>query len=130
MLNLREGTAKLFLAEAMLVLVGVLVTSCLTTIFNQPPKPAVAIAEGSPYGPPPLTVAFDISGSSDPDGEIVSFTFNFADGSQLVEGTDLAQPISHTYLETGQYFATLTVVDNVGKEAIAKTLISVFGASE
>ena len=90
----------------------------------------IAIAEGNPYGPPPLEITFDISGSSDPDGEIVSFTFDFADGSESIAGTDLAQPITHTYSEEGQFFATLTVVDNVGKEALAKALISVFEPTE
>lgn len=130
MSNFRKCTVKLPLVVGTLVLVGLLVTSCLTAIFNQPPKPAISIVEGHPYGPPPRTITFDISGSSDPDGEIVSFTFDFADGSEPITGTDLAQSITHTYLEAGQYFATLTVVDNVGKEALAQALISVFEPTE
>lgn len=130
MSNFRKCTVKLPFVVGTLVLVGLLVTSCLTTIFNQPPKPAISIVEGSPYGPPPLTVTFDISGSSDPDGEIVSFTFDFADGSEPIAGTDLTQPITHTYLEKGLHFATLTVVDNGGKEALAQMIISVFDPAE
>lgn len=126
----REYVIKLSIVVGALVLVGLLVTSCLPSIFNRPPEPMIAIAEGNPYGPPPLEITFDISGSSDPDGEIVSFTFDFADGSEPIAGTDLTQPITHTYLEAGQYFATLTVVDNVGKEALAQALISVFEPTE
>ena len=122
----RKYVIKLSLVVGALALVGLFVTSCLPSIFNRPPKPVIAIAEGNPYGPPPLEITFDISGSSDPDGEIVSFTFDFADGSGPIAGTDLTQPIAHTYLEKGQHFATLTVVDNVGKEALAKIIISVF----
>ena len=113
-----------------LVLISLFVTSCLSGIFNRPPEPVIAIAEGNPYGPPPREITFDISGSSDPDGEIVSFTFDFADGSDPIEGTDLTQPITHTYLEKGLHFATLTVVDNTGTEAVAQTIISVFEPAE
>jgi len=84
---------KTALAVGALVLVSLFVTSCLSGIFNRPPEPVIAIAEGSPYGPPPREITFDISGSSDPDGEIVSFTFDFADGSEPVAGTDLTQPM-------------------------------------
>ena len=113
-----------------LTLVGLLVTSCLSSIFNRPPTPVIAIAEGSPYGAPPLDITFDISGSSDPDGEIVSFAFDFADGSEPIEGTDISQQITHTYLENGLHLATLTVVDNVGKEALVQMVISVFEPTE
>jgi len=53
--------------------------------------------------------------SSDPDGEIVSFTFDFGDGSARIEGNDLSEPISHLYEEAGLYIIILTVTDNDGK---------------
>ncbi|MHA1813188.1 MAG: PKD domain-containing protein [Candidatus Thorarchaeota archaeon] len=90
-----------------------LVSGC--ALLNAPPKPSISISGGSPYGTAPLEVTFDISGSSDPDGEIVSFTFDFGDGADTVQGTDLSQPIEHTYSSTGSYGAKLTVVDNNGK---------------
>jgi serine protease len=128
--NSQKHVIKLSLVVGALALVGLFVTSCLPSIFNRPPEPMIAITEGSPYGPPPLEITFDISGSSDPDGEIVSFTFDFADGSEPIAGTDLTQPITHTYLEKGLHFATLTVVDNVGKEALVQMIISVFDPAE
>ena len=118
------------LAIGALVLVSLFVTSCLSSIFNRPPTPMIAITEGTPYGASPLEITFDISGSSDPDGQIVSFTFDFADGSEPIDGTDLAQQITHTYLENVLHLATLTVVDNVGKEAVAQMVISVFEPAE
>jgi len=121
----KKHLIKLSLVVGALALVGLCVTSCLSSIFNRPPTPMIAIAEGNPYGPPPLEVTFDISGSSDPDGEIVSFTFDFTDGSEPIQGTDLTQPIPHTFTTQGQYFATLTVVDNVGKETLAQLVIAV-----
>lgn len=106
-----------------LIVVGVSTTACLLEIFNQPPKPAITIAEGNPYGAVPLEITFDISGSFDPDGEIVSFTFAFGDGSEPLEGFNVSQPISHTYQEPGTYFARVTVTDNKGRNSVSPGLL-------
>lgn len=109
-----------------IMLTGLFVSSCLAPLFNQPPKPVIGIAEGSPYGTAPLAITFDISGSSDADGEIVSFTFDFGDGTDPIsQGADLSQPIEHTYEHVGQYLASLTVVDNTGEERRMQTPIIV-----
>ena len=99
---MRMGVALLFLVSA-------------CSLLNAPPKASISIANGNPYGLAPLAITFDISGSSDPDGEIVSFTFDFGDGTDPVEGTDLSQPIEHTYTTAGSYRAKITVVDNNAK---------------
>jgi len=110
----------------LIMLTGLFASSCLAPLFNQPPKPVIGIAEGSPYGSAPLTVTFDISGSSDADGEIVSFTFDFGDGTDPIsQGTDLSQPIEHTYEHAGHYIAGLSVVDNAGEERRMQTPIIV-----
>jgi len=90
-----------------------LVSAC--SLLNGPPKASISIADGNPYGFAPLTITFDVSGSSDPDGEIVSFTFDFGDGTDPIQGTDLSQQIEHTYTTVGSYLAKITVVDNNGK---------------
>jgi subtilisin family serine protease len=56
-----------------------------------------------------LTVSFDASGSKDPDGSIVSYAWNFGDGSS---GSDVTT--SRTYASAGTYNVTLTVTDNDG----------------
>jgi len=53
------------------------------------------------------TVYFDGSNSNDPDGSILSWTWNFGDGAK-----DLGETVSHKYLEPGNYTVTLTVRDN------------------
>ena len=111
---MQKRTMKRWLAIGMLFVVGVLTTSCLSALFNQRPEPSIAIAEGNPYGPAPLEITFDISGSFDPDGEIVSFVFDFGDGTAPTQGTDLSQLIEHTYTSSGSYLAKLTVVDDRG----------------
>lgn len=125
MSHFRKHVIKLSLVVGALALVALFVPSCLPSIFNQPPQPAISIVQGSAYGPPPLEITFDISGSHDPDGKIVSFSLDFADGSQPVKGTDLTQPISHTFTVPGEHFVTLNVVDNSGEARITQLLVVV-----
>ena len=54
-----------------------------------------------------LSCGFDGSGSSDPDGSIVSYSWDFGDGNN---GSGIAP--SHTYASAGTYSVTLTVTDN------------------
>jgi len=112
----QKTLAKKIMTVALIVLVGVMLSSCLESVFNQPPNARLAVVEGIPYGPAPQTFVFDISGSWDPDGEIASFTLDFGDGSAPVEGTDPSETISHLYEEAGMYIVTLTVTDTYGKD--------------
>ncbi|WP_442816428.1 PQQ-dependent sugar dehydrogenase [Streptomyces sp. NBC_01304] len=71
-------------------------------------------------GKAPLTVAFSSTGSSDPDGDPVTYAWKFGDGAI----SSAANP-SHTYTTNGQYTATLTVSDNTGKSGSASVQITV-----
>ena len=72
-------------------------------------------------GPAPLDVSFDASDSRDPDGDVpLSYSWNFGDGSPASAGV----APSHTYTETGNYTARLTVTDRRGKSASATTMIT------
>jgi PKD repeat protein len=56
-----------------------------------------------------LSCHFDGSGSSDSDGTIVTYQWDFGDHS----GASTSAPtLDHTYLQAGSYSVTLTVVDN------------------
>ena len=71
----------------------------------------VAVAKANPTtGALPLTVQFDGSSSSDPDGDTLRYSWNFGDASPVVTG---ARPV-HTYDTAGQYVARLTVTDGNG----------------
>jgi beta propeller repeat protein len=54
------------------------------------------------------------SGSSDPDGTIMSYVWDFGDGS-----TGGGATMNHTYVAAGTYQAILTVTDNDGATATA-----------
>jgi PKD repeat protein len=54
-------------------------------------------------------MTFHASSSSDPDGEIVSYQWDFGDGNSAS-----GQLVTHTYSEPGLYTVTLNVTDNDG----------------
>lgn len=67
-------------------------------------------------------VSFDASGSSDIDGGIVSFVWNFGDGTIFPSSQPTA---THTYQTTGTANVLLTVSDGCGKTGIASKFLRV-----
>jgi len=65
-------------------------------------------------------VSFDGSESTDPDGSIVSYDWNFGDGA-----SDNRVAVNHAYLATGNYTVTLTVTDNGGLADSDTALVTV-----
>ncbi|MBA3707762.1 MAG: PKD domain-containing protein, partial [Planctomycetes bacterium] len=88
---------------------------------NQPPVARVSATPTS--GTAPVSVAFDGSTSSDPDGSIASYAWNFGDGT-----TGSGASSSHTYSAAGSYTARLTVTDNGGASASSTIAITVAAA--
>jgi PKD repeat protein len=83
--------------------------------------PPTAVASATPSsGMAPLTVAFSSSGSSDPDGSIAAYEWNFGDGSAVVAGASA----NHVYNAAGTYSALLKVTDNSGLTATRSVTIT------
>jgi PKD repeat protein len=67
-----------------------------------------------------LECGFNASGSTDPDGTITGYEWDFGDGS-----TGTGQTASHTYAEAGTYTVKLTVTDNRGDTGTTSQQITV-----
>jgi PKD repeat protein/glucose/arabinose dehydrogenase len=81
-----------------------------TATFS-PNQPPTAIMSATPTsGDPPLQVAFDGSGSFDPDDPTLIYDWDFGDGSPH---SSSASP-NHTFNAQGLYTVTLTVSDGHG----------------
>lgn len=83
-------------------------------------KPIAAIRVDKTSGNAPLEVSFDASNSYDPDGHVVSYKWEFGDGS-----TGSAKKVDHTYKKPGVYEVTLTVIDDGGSKDSDKLKIRV-----
>src|SRR4029077_5693434 len=78
------------------------------------------MASASPtQGPTPLAVNFSSSGSSDPEGKPLSYSWNFGDGNTSTQ----ANP-SHTYAVAGPYQVRPTVSDGVNSTLSTPITIS------
>lgn len=89
---------------------------------NFPPVASFTATPAS--GNAPLTVLFDAAASSDADGSITGYSWNFGDGS--VSGTGVAP--SHLYTTAGAFTVTLTVADDAGGTASSTRQVVVSGA--
>jgi Tol biopolymer transport system component len=73
-------------------------------------------------GEAPLKVSFNASGSSDPDGTIAQYEWDF-DNNGSIDATGVTA--THTYSSPGLYTAVLTVTDNTNLKSKFTLLITV-----
>jgi glucose/arabinose dehydrogenase/chitodextrinase len=83
-------------------------------------QPSAAFTASATVVNPGESVAFDASPSFDPDGMIVSYAWDFGDGS-----TGTGVHASHAYALPGRYIVALNVTDNNGTFDIATTSLRV-----
>jgi PKD repeat protein len=84
--------------------------------------PEIELTASPTHGTVPLTVSFDGSGSRDPDGTPLSFTWDL-DGDGSFGDATIAKP-SYTYGVAGTYLARLKVTDAEGLSNSASLVIS------
>ncbi len=90
---------------------------------NAPPVPVLAATPQS--GAPPMLVTASAAGSFDPDGTVVSYQFDFGDGT--VVGPQAAATATHSY-GLGNWEVRLTVVDDRGASVTsAPVMVQVLG---
>ncbi len=92
-----------------------------TIVYTTAKQAPTAVATASTTtGVAALTVAFAGQNSSDSDGSIVSYAWDFGNGA-----TSAAMSPTYTYTTAGSYNATLTVTDNDGLLGAASVTITV-----
>lgn len=89
---------------------------------NRPPS---ADPQGPYSGEPGAEIAFDGNNSSDPDGSIASYVWDFGDGTHGTGATT-----SHTYTSEGTYNLNLTVTDDGGAVDSASTTVTIGSANQ
>ena len=102
-------------------LVVALVAGCALFFPNQ--APIARIVANVLSGESPLTVTFNALDSSDVDGSVVSYVWDFGDGD-----TDTGPTVQRTFVvatETEIFTVTLTVTDDDGAQAVAEQSIEV-----
>lgn len=98
-------------------------TSSITTTANINTAP-IANAGGSYTGLSGSAVQLNGSASNDTDGSIISYQWNFGDGS-----TGSGESPLHVYSSVGTYVVTLTVVDNMGAWTNASAVATITSPS-
>ncbi|HEU4764891.1 MAG TPA: PKD domain-containing protein, partial [Candidatus Eisenbacteria bacterium] len=92
----------------------------ITITVNANNHPPVAVAGGPYNGGAGLPIQFNGTGSSDPDGNNLTYAWDFGDG-----GTAAGATPTHTYAFPGNYIATLTVTDDGAPPLSATDVASV-----
>jgi len=84
--------------------------------------PTILANHSAMSGDAPLTVEFSAVGSTDFDGTIVSYAWDFGDGDSAQTST-----VSHTFVTAATYTVTLTVTDNDGGASVEQWMVTVSG---
>lgn len=99
---------------------GASATTTRSIVINQRPIPAFTF---DITGPNLLTVNFDATGSSDPDGVITQFRWDFGDDSAEATGA----VVTRTYAAPDDFSVTLRVTDDFGQTASLTQVVSLTG---
>jgi len=90
-----------------LLVLGLLIGGCSLFRANQAPVAVIDVTIVEGYAP--LETTLDGGRATDPDGDALSYAWDFGDGTQASGST-----ATHTYAQPGSYEVTLRVVDRKG----------------
>ena len=98
-------------------------------LTNAPPTAAVYLTPVAPIYAGQTSVSFSALGARDPDGQVMSFVWNFGDGTPEVTTTDAT--VRHTFPDTQArclnmtYGVLLAIVDDKGERGFASQNVTV-----
>ena len=95
----------------------------IQTVENQTPQARFTFSPSKPIVG--QSVRFDASSSSDPDGTITGYAWDFGDSS-----TGLGKITTHSYNRSGSFTVTLTVTDDDGAADSTSKTITIIKANE
>ncbi len=96
------------------------------TFIGEGNRPPVAVASSNKqFGPGPLTVQFTGSGSTDPEGQSLTYSWNFGDGTSVSTQANPAHVFTAPNSSPVSYTVTLTVTDSGGTSRQTTLMISV-----
>lgn len=95
---------------------------------TEPPEPntppSVSVSTTPLTGTAPLDVTTTIQ-ASDPDGDPLSYTVNFGDGSPVVSGSLPVAPVAHRYANGGSFAVRVAISDGKAAPVIRFASVSV-----
>ncbi|NOX80936.1 MAG: PKD domain-containing protein [Deltaproteobacteria bacterium] len=87
---------------------------------NRNVPPTAVITASTSQGFAPVAISFDAGASSDSDGKIKKYTWNFGDGTRRS-----GVAVDHVYKQAATYTVTLKVKDNKGAVSESSTVVTV-----
>ena len=93
-----------------------------TSQTNQPPTARISVSDDDGFAP--HRVIFSATGSTDPDGTITGYRWQFGDDTSASGAT-----VEHTYDETGAFTVTLRVTDDGALTDVTTRTVRVRGAT-
>ncbi|MET9428283.1 ThuA domain-containing protein [Streptomyces sp. NPDC003036] len=84
-------------------------------------SPVAEASANKTSGKAPLRVAFSSAGTTDADGDVLTYRWDFGDGT----GTSTAANPTYTYRKNGTYTATVTATDPTGRTGSASVRVVV-----
>ncbi len=94
-----------------------------SVVLNLPPTGSFTMSATN--GTAPLTVNFDASASIDPEGQPLTYTWNFGDGTPSLSGSSV---VSHAFANglVGQIPITLTVKDDINQLHSPNKILTIY----
>ena len=88
-----------------------------------PSAPTAVLSVSPASGVAPVSVTADASGSRDPQGQALSYVFDFGDGTTV--GPQAGATAAHTYSTSGSFTVRVTVTDTSGLSGSATRTVAV-----